>query len=159
MKNIFYFLLALAFAVAVAFGLRYWLAQFDNPGYVLMGIGHWSVETSYGGFRYRIESFFSRYLYFLLRLLGWLIRLPGKVKTKSRKKAKTARSQEALISGLVDSAEGNWVKAEKTLIKHASNSNAPLLHYLTAARAAQSRGAYKKRDEIFEASWKTRTRL
>ncbi|WP_239649946.1 heme biosynthesis protein HemY [Methylocucumis oryzae] len=57
------------------------------------------------------------------------------------------RSQEALIAGLVDSAEGNFEKAEQVLIRHASHSGAPLLHYLTAARAAQSRGAIDKRDE------------
>jgi HemY protein len=151
-KNIFYFLLALAFAVAVAFGLRYWLAQFDNPGYVLMGIGNWSIETSLVVFATALVIFFTL-LYFLFRLLGWLIRLPSSLNTK-RKEAKTTRSQEALISGLVDSAEGNWAKAEKTLIKHASNSNAPLLHYLTAARAAQSRGAYKKRDRYLEEAGK-----
>ena len=80
------------------------------------------------------------------RLLGVLLRLPGKLKNKG-KSVKFNRSQEALIAGLVDSAEGNWEKAEKILIKHASNSGAPLLHYLTAARAAQSRGAIEKRDE------------
>jgi len=55
-----------------------------------------------------------------------------------------------LIAGLVDSAEGNWEKAEKILIKHASHSGAPLIHYLTAARAAQSRGAFDKRDEYLQ---------
>ncbi len=152
MKNIFYFLLAVAFAIAVAFGLRHWLAQYDNPGYVLMGIGHWSIETSLVVFATALVIFFSA-LYFLFRLLGWLIRLPGKVKAKS-KAGKATRSQEALISGLVDSAEGNWVKAEKTLIKHASNSTTPLIHYLTAARAAQSRGAFKKRDKYLEEAGK-----
>ena len=63
------------------------------------------------------------------------------------KSVKFNRSQEALIAGLVDSAEGNWERAEKVLIKHAANSGAPLLHYLTAARAAQSRGAIEQRDE------------
>ncbi len=51
---------------------------------------------------------------------------------------------------LVDSAEGNWENAEEILIKHASNSGAPLIHYLTAARAAQSRGAIDKRDEYLQ---------
>jgi HemY protein len=72
--------------------------------------------------------------------------LPTQVKTNT-KTLKFNRSQEALIAGLVDSAAGNWESAEKMLIKHASHSGAPLLHYLTAARAAQSRGALDKRDE------------
>ena len=81
--------------------------------------------------------------------MGWLLRLPGRLKNKGRN-IKFNRSQEALISGLVDSVEGNWEKAEKVLIKHATNSGAPLIHYLTAARAAQSRGALNKRDEYLK---------
>jgi HemY protein len=81
--------------------------------------------------------------------LGWLFRLPGQLKNRG-KNIKFNRSQEALIAGLVDSAEGNWEKAEKVLIKHASHSGAPLIHYLTAAKAAQSRGAYDKRDEYLK---------
>ena len=75
--------------------------------------------------------------------------MPGQIKNRGRN-IKFNRSQDALIAGLVDSAEGNWEKAEKILIKHASHSGAPLLHYLTAAKAAQSRGAFDKRDEYLE---------
>ncbi len=144
-KNIIYFLVALCLAIAVAFFIHGWLSKFEDPGYALIGIGHWSVEMSLIVFAVtQVISFALLYLFF--RLLGSLFRLPGKMKGR-RKKVKFDRSQDALISGLVDSAEGNWEKAEKVLIKHASNSGAPLLHYLTAARAAQSRGAIDKRDE------------
>ncbi len=145
MKNIIYFLGALCVAIAAAFFIHGWLSKFEDPGYALLGIGNWSVEMSLVFFAMaQIISFFLLYLFF--RLLGFLFRLPKRMKGK-RKKIKFNRSQDALISGLVDSAEGNWEKAEKILIKHASNSGAPLLHYLTAARAAQSRGAIDKRDE------------
>jgi len=145
MKNIIYFLGALCIAVAAAFLIQSWLSGYDDPGYVLIGLGHWSLETSVMVFAVaQIIAFFFLYIFF--RLLGVLVRLPTKIKHKG-KNIKFNRSQEALISGLVDSAEGNWEKAEKILIKHASNSGAPLLHYLTAARAAQSRGAIEKRDE------------
>ncbi|MBW6454088.1 MAG: heme biosynthesis protein HemY [Methyloprofundus sp.] len=114
-------------------------------GYVLIGVGHWALETSLVVFVVAlIIGFFIFYVFF--RWLGWLIRLPGKIRMRG-KSVKFNRSQDALISGLVDSAEGNWERAEKTLIRHASNSGAPLIHYLTAARAAHSRGAMEKRDE------------
>ncbi len=145
MKNIFWFLGALLLAVALAFGIHHWLSQFESPGYVLMGIGHWSLETSFVVFATAQILFFVAF-YFLFRFLGWLLRLPGKLKAKGQE-IKKVKSQEALINGLVDSAEGNWVNAEKKLIKHASNSTAPLLHYLTAAKAAQARGAFDKRDK------------
>jgi len=148
MKNIMYFLGSLLVAVAAAFFADKWLGGFENPGYVLIGIGYWSLETSLIVFAVSlIMGFFVFYIFF--RLLGWLLRLPGQIKNRG-KSIKFNRSQEALIAGLVDSAEGNWEKAEKVLIKHASHSGAPLIHYLTAARAAQSRGAYDKRDEYLK---------
>ncbi len=148
MKKLFYFLGSLLVAVAAAFFASNWLQQFDNPGYVLIGIGHWSLETSLVVFAVSlIIGFFIFYIFF--RLLGWLFRLPGQLKSRGTN-IKFNRSQEALIAGLVDSAEGNWEKAEKVLIKHASHSGAPLIHYLTAARAAQSRGAFDKRDEYLK---------
>lgn len=147
-KSIFWFLGALLLAVALAFGIHHWLSQFESPGYVLMGIGHWSLETSFVIFATALILFFALF-YFLFRFIGWLIKLPGKVKSKGQE-LKKAKSQEALISGLVDSAEGNWANAEKKLIKHASNSHAPLLHYLTAARAAQERGAFDQRDKYLK---------
>ncbi|NOQ15985.1 MAG: heme biosynthesis protein HemY [Methyloprofundus sp.] len=145
MKNILFFLVALVSALFFAFIVHEWLLQYDDPGYVLIGIGHWALETSLIVFVVAlIIGFFVFYV--LFRWLGWLLRLPGKIRMRG-KSVKFNRSQDALIAGLVDSAEGNWERAEKTLIKHASNSGAPLIHYLTAARAAHSRGAMDKRDE------------
>ncbi len=148
MKNIILFLGTLAIALGLAFVFREWMEQYNDPGYVLIGVGHWALETSLIVFSIGlIISFFIFYV--LFRLLGWLFRLPGRIKMRG-KSVKFNRSQDALIAGLVDSAEGNWERAEKTLIKHASNSGAPLIHYLTAARAAHSRGAMDKRDEYLK---------
>jgi HemY protein len=148
MKKLLYFLGSLLATAATAFFVSKWLQGYDNPGYVLIGIGHWSLETSLVVFAVSlIIGFFVFYLFF--RFLGWLFRLPGQLKSRG-KNIKFNRSQEALIAGLVDSAEGNWERAEKVLIKHASHSGAPLIHYLTAARAAQSRGAFDKRDEYLK---------
>ena len=148
MKSLFYFLGSLLFAVAAAFFVHHWLQSFDNPGYVLIGIGHWSMETSLVVFAVGLIIVFFVF-YMIFRLLGWLFRLPGQMKRRGTH-IRFNRSQEALIAGLVDTAEGNWEKAEKVLIKHASHSGAPLIHYLTAARAAQSRGAFDKRDEYLK---------
>ncbi len=148
MKNIMYFLGSLFLAIVSAFIANKLLGGFENPGYVLIGIGFWSMETSLIVFVISlILGFYVLYIFF--RFLGWLLRLPGQMKNRG-KSINFNRSQEALIAGLVDSAEGNWEKAEKVLIKHASHSGAPLIHYLTAARAAQSRGALDKRDEYLK---------
>lgn len=148
MKSLFYFLGSLLIAFAAAFFVYHWLEGFNNPGYVLIGVGHWSMETSLLVFAISLIIVFF-VLYMLFRLLGWLVRLPGQLKKRGTN-VRFNRSQEALIAGLVDTAEGNWEKAEKVLIKHASHSGAPLIHYLTAARAAQSRGAFDKRDEYLK---------
>jgi HemY protein len=145
MKKLLYFLGSLVVAIAAVAFVNAWLQEFDSPGYVLIGIGSWSLETTLAVFAISlIVGFFILYHFF--RTLGWLIQLPGYLKRRGAT-VKFNRSQEALIAGLVDSAEGNWEKAENVLIKHASHSGAPLLHYLTAAKAAQSRGAFDKRDE------------
>jgi HemY protein len=148
MKKLLYFLGPLFATVAVAYFVNQSLEQFDSPGYVLIGIGHWSMETSLVVFAVSQVIVFYL-LYLLFRSLGYLLRLPGQLKNRG-KNIKFNRSQEALIAGLVDSAEGNWERAEKVLIKHATHSGAPLIHYLTAAKAAQSRGAFDKRDEYLK---------
>jgi len=148
MKNFIYFLGSLLCAVAMVSLLHNWLAEQNDPGYVLIGLGHWSLETSLTVYTAaQVIGFFILYCFF--RLLGVLIRMPGQM-AKRRRNIKFNRSQEALISGLFDAADGNWERAENILIKHAANSGAPLLHYLTAARAAQSRGALDKRDEYLK---------
>ena len=148
MKKILYFLGPLLATVAVVFFVNNLLQQFDSPGYVLIGIGHWSMETSLVVFAVSLVIIFYVF-YLLFRSLGYLLRLPRQLKSRG-KNIKFNRSQEALIAGLVDSAEGNWERAENVLIKHASHSGAPLIHYLTAAKAAQSRGAFDKRDEYLK---------
>jgi len=68
MKNTLYFFVSLCFAIAAAFLVQYWLNEYDNPGYVLIGIGRWSMETSLVAFSvFLIIGFFI--LYFFFRLL------------------------------------------------------------------------------------------
>lgn len=152
MKKIIHFLSYLAVFILLALLLKYlidyWILEYDNPGYVLIGFGRWSLETSMVIFMLiQVISFIGFYV--VLRFSGILLRFPTKLKS-SGKKNRFNRSQNALIAGLVDFAEGNWEKAEKGLIKYASDSGAPLLHYLISARAAQSRGAIEKRDEYLK---------
>lgn len=148
MKKLLFPLVLLSSVGYGAFIGSQFLTSLNSAGYVLIGIEQWSIETSLFVFLgILIVVFFA--LYISLRLLGWTFRLPKQI----RKRVETNKiniSQQALIKGLVDSAEGNWENAEEILIKNASNSATPLIHYLTAARAAQSRGAIDKRDEYLQ---------
>ncbi len=148
MKKMLFLLVILGGLGYAGFVGSQFLTTLNSAGYVLIGIEQWSIETSLFVFLGAlIVLFFALYIAF--RLLGFTVRLPKKIR-KRVERNKLAISQQALIKGLVDSAEGNWENAEEILIKHASNSGAPLIHYLTAARAAQSRGAFDKRDEYLQ---------
>lgn len=148
MKKLLYFLAPFLGVMVAIFFAYQWLLSLDNHGYVIIGIGHWSLEKTLVDFIMELMiGFFILYVFF--RLLGWLYRIPSQLKRRGIN-IKFNRSQEALIAGLVDSAEGNFERAENVLIKHAPHSGAPLLHYLTAARAAQSRGALDKRDQYLK---------
>jgi HemY protein len=48
--------------------------------------------------------------------------------------------------GLVELIEGNWPQAEYLVLAGISQSDAPLINYLAAAKAANERGEYEKRD-------------
>ena len=65
MKNLINFLLSLFVAIAAAFLIHSWLSQYDNPGYVLIGFGHWSMETSLVFFAVGLViAFFVFYIFF-----------------------------------------------------------------------------------------------
>ena len=124
------------------------MAAAGNPGFIIIGYGPWSIETSLFLGLLGLAIGFAG-LYLLVRLAINTIRLPQILKQRGGIK-RAQKSQEALIAGLLESAEGNWEKAERHLIRHAANSGVPLVNYLTAARAAQSRGAYEQRDEYLK---------
>lgn len=148
MKKLLYFLAPFLGVMVAIFFIYQWMHGLENPGYVIIGMGHWSLEKTLVDFTMQLViGFFI--LYVLFRFLGWLYRIPGQLKRRGIN-IKFNRSQEALIAGLVDSAEGNFERAENVLIKHAPHSGAPLIHYLSAARAAQARGALDKRDEYLQ---------
>jgi HemY protein len=132
---------------AVYFLLRQLLASGD-PGYVVIGMGRWSAETSLlVAIAVVVVTFFLFYL--TIRLIVTTLSLPRLIKRRGQEK-RNRRSQQALIDGLLESAEGNWESAEKHLIRHAANSGVPLINYLTAARAAHFRGALDQRDEYLK---------
>lgn len=134
MKILIYGLVALLAAVAVA------LLALPDPGYVLIGYGDWSVETTLV-----VLAVVLVLLYVAVRFLAGLRRMPrGLVRWERHRKEKRARN--ALNRGLIELAEGKWAAAEKRLVRHAATSDNALITYLAAARAAQQQGAHDRRD-------------
>jgi len=57
------------------------------------------------------------------------------------------RAGEKLTRGLIHIAEGDWSKGERLLAQSLKGTDAPLINYLMAARAAQLQGSDARRDD------------
>ena len=120
----------------------------QNNGYAMFGFGHWTVEGSLAMFILLDLALFLA-LYLAIRTLARLWSIPERWQ-KWRKRRQRQRAQNSLASGLLDMAAGKWKSAEHKLIKHAEISEKPILNYLGAARAAQERGVFAKRDNYLK---------
>lgn len=124
------------------------LVASGNAGYVIIGLGDWVIETSlYFVVIVLITLFLC--LYFSIRFLTGAAKLPSSLKQRDSEQ-RGKRSLEALVAGLIETAEGKWEKAERNLIRHAADSKLPLINYLTAARAAHARGAHEQREDYLK---------
>jgi HemY protein len=139
MMRLVFILLAVLLAAAMVTNLF-----LEEPGYVLLAYGTLSVETSLALFLTAAVVLFFL-IYVLLRMLTRLWRVPRGLKGLRRRRQVEA-ARRGLNQGLIEMAEGRWERAEKLLVRSARRSANPLIHWLTAARAAQMQGAYTRRD-------------
>jgi len=82
---------------------------------------------------------------FLLWLLVKIWRAPRKL-GEAAGRYRSGRAGQRLTRGMIEIAEGNFSKGEKLLARSANVSDAPLLNYLQAARAAHLLGNNERRD-------------
>jgi HemY protein len=116
----------------------------EDPGYLLLQYGHWTVETSVAVAVLLLALLYAA-LALVLRLLARLWSAPTRLRAWDQRRLRQ-RAQRALVRGLLDLAEGNWSEAERNLVRHVDAAETPLLGYLGAARAAQAQDAYDRRD-------------
>ena len=144
-------LIILAIGLLIGAGMI-WLADYD-PGFVLLQYRGWSIESS-------LVVFSVAYIllivagYIALRSFVFVKQTPGKL-THWQQTRRQRRAAKALTRGLITLEEGRWSDAERLLLRHASNSETPLLHYLAAARAAQKQNATGRRDGYLRLAHKT----
>jgi HemY protein len=121
-------LLLLALAALGALG---WHLLAADPGYVLITLRGYSIESTV------VVAIAGLLLAWLaLRIAVWLLRLPFRAwRRRSRKLAR-----ERLAGGLVALHEGRWARAEKLLVRAASDPLHRLPALLAALRAAEARG-------------------
>jgi HemY protein len=137
-KYAFYLLLTLLAAVVVA-GLLH-----VNNGYALLAWGGTSIEMSLGTLvALVLATFFGLYLLTTLAVNLWTY--PRRLKEALVRK-RELRARRATKQGLIDFAEGRWAESEYNLMRHAVDSEMPLVTYIAAARAAQLQGEHERRD-------------
>jgi len=142
MKTLLTALLVLAVSVLLTL-----VVKSDN-GYVLIGYKQWSVEGSLAFFLI-INMLLFVAIYFLVRMLSRFWSIPRQLHGWQDRRS-LERARRELNQGLVQLSEGHWQSAEKSLMKHANRSDAPLLNYLAAARSAQQQGAHDRRDHYLQ---------
>jgi HemY protein len=145
--------LLIVIAIALALGAAViWAADFE-PGFVLLQYGSWSLETSLVVFSIAFILLLVA-AYLLLRSLVLVKQSPRKL-SAWKETQRHKRANRALTRGLITLEEGRWAEAERVLIRHAGNSETPLLHYLAAARAAQKQQAPERRDNYLRLAHET----
>jgi HemY protein len=112
----------------------------QDPGYVVISIRQYVIEMSVPVL---VCLFFLTM--FGLWLAGKLFRAPRKL-GQAAGRYRSGRAGQRLTKGMIQIAEGNFAKGEKLLARAARVSNAPLLNYLQAARAAHLLGQNERRD-------------
>jgi len=131
-------ILALLFSVTIA------LVALPDPGYVLLGYGRYSVETSL-----LVLLVVFGLLYLGLRLLAGLWQVPARVH-RWESQRHDRRLQHLFNGAVIDFTEGRIERAERRLARVVKSRQAPLQAYLSAARVAGQSGADERRDAYLE---------
>jgi HemY protein len=135
MRVFFAILLVLLMAAALAAAIQY------DPGYVLIAYGQTTIEmTLWVGVAVLVVV--------LVVALALFIGLRRGAKVSDRvvrfwsgRRLRRGRSKTTL--GLIAYIEGNWAKSRRLLVESATETDAPLINYLLAARASQAMGENK----------------
>ena len=118
---------------------------YHDPGYLLIAINHWTIETTLG-LAVPCLVFLFFIFHALLLLSHWITHTPKSWRAWQAKR-RSHNAQEKTRKGLIEFSEGHWLRAKNHLINALPDTEAPLLNYLTAARAAQEMGDSKLRDD------------
>lgn len=112
-----------------------------DPGYVAFAVPGHLLTLSLPAFALLLIL-----AYFMARLL-WRTLQARRDSARVKAERLRARARRQLINGLLEFSEGNWVQAEQTLTRSVRDADAPAVHYLAAARAAELLGETARRDE------------
>jgi HemY protein len=134
-------LLAVVLVVALAAVVGgAWLGPrlLENPGFVVIEVAGWRVQTS---LVVLVAAVVGAWL--LASLVLALLRMPS----RAVRAARQARERRNLDRGLLALSEGDWAGAERALGRAMDRGPGMTAGYLAAARAAQGQAAPERRDE------------
>ena len=133
--------------VVIVAGIYLAMVVRQDPGYVLIGYGKYSVETSLAVFTL-ITLASLAVLYFVIRVLINVVFAPSKIrKWQDHRRDRVANT--ALTRGLMAQLEGKWRQSEKALLTYARKTDSAI-NYLAAARSAQAQGANERMNHYLE---------
>ncbi len=112
-----------------------------DRGYVLINFAGYAVEMSVPALVVLLVAAYAG-----IRALFALWRAPRRL-GKALAEGQVKRSGVKLTRGLIHIAEGDWTKGERLLTQGLKGTDAPLINYLMAARAAQLQGSKERRDD------------
>ena len=138
MKKLLLILITISLAIATVFIL------YKDTGFVVLGYGSWTIETSLSFFMLLFfASFFV--LYYCLRAVYFLFHLGDFIKNRQQQRHEQ-KKYHALTHGLTLLLEGQWTKAEKVLL----SNNPENLNYLATAYACQQQQNIAQRDQYLQ---------
>jgi len=138
MKWLMLALLVLIASVAVA------LVALPDPGYVLIGFGNYSVETSL-----LVLLVVLAVAYAGLRIVAGFWHVPAKVHDWEHRRH-DRRLHSLYDEAIVELTEGRVERAERRLARLLKSTQAPVQAYLSAARAASQLGYDDRRDQYLK---------
>ena len=112
----------------------------EDPGYVVINFRGYVVEMSVP-----VLAALVVMLFLSIWLAVKVFRAPRKI-GEAAGRYRAGRAGLRLTRGVIEVAEGNFAKGERLLARAANVSEAPLLNYLQAARAAHLLGQDERRD-------------
>lgn len=143
------FLLLATLAVAIGLGL---VLEHD-PGLVRIYFGGNVVEMTLAVFAL-LATLALLATWAIAALLVWVWTFPSRMAERLRARRRK-RARNELTRGLIEITEGQWQSGEKRLVKHARDSEMPLINYLSAARAAQLLKQDERRDAYLKAAYES----
>ncbi len=99
----------------------------QGTGYVLVAFQHWSIETSLWVAAIIVIIVFVLF-YFIFRTIGRTTRISKNIK-RWKKMRRYRKARRLTNVGLCELAEGQWERAEQTLLKGAKITKSPLINY------------------------------